>query len=45
MSKEQTTIPSTPEGEFGMSSVGEVKKYKPNKIKEVEDLENVVSID
>ena len=43
--QEQTTIPSTPKGEFGMDSVGEVKKYVPNKVKEVEDLGNVVSID
>jgi len=33
------------EAEFGMGSVGEVKKFKPNKVKEVEDLGNVVSID
>ncbi len=43
--KEQTTIPSTPKGEFGMDSVGDPKKYKPNVVKEVEDLGNVVSID
>ncbi len=42
---EKTTIPSTPEGEFGMDSVKEVPKYKPNVVKEVEDLGNVVTID
>jgi len=43
---EKTTIPSDDNmGKFGMDSVGEVKKYVPNKVREVEDLGNVVSID
>lgn len=32
------------EEEFGMAGVGEPKKYVPNKVTEVEDLENVVEI-
>lgn len=42
--KEKITIPGESQ-EFGMESVGEVKKYKPNVVKEVEDLGNAVSID
>ncbi len=30
--------------QFGMANVGEPKKYVPNKVTEVEDLENVVEI-
>lgn len=42
MSEEKTTIPSTPEGEFGMDSIKEVK-YSPNKVEEGE-CENEVII-
>lgn len=42
---EKTTIPSTPKGEFGMDSVKEVPKYKPNVVKESEEINNVVKID
>lgn len=42
--KEKTTIPGESQ-EFGMGSVGEPKKHKPNVVKEVEGFSNVVSID
>jgi hypothetical protein len=31
--------------EYGMGSVGEPKKYVPNKVKEVEGISNAVTID
>lgn len=46
MSKDKKfNIEGEGETQFGMADVGEPKKYKPNVVKEVEDLENVVSID
>lgn len=44
--EEKTTIPSDDNmGKFGMDSVGEPKKYVPNKVKEVEGINNSVEID
>ncbi len=41
--REKTTIPS--DEEFGMGSVGEVKKFKPYKVREVEGINNSVEIE
>ena len=41
--EEKTTIPS--DDGFGMTNVGEPAKFKEASVKEVEDLQNVVSID
>lgn len=40
---EKLTIPSDNE-EFGMSNVDRPKKFKPNEVKEDEELNNVVKI-
>lgn len=41
--EQDTTIPS--DDGFGLTPVGEPAKFKEAKVKEVEDLENVVSIE